>query len=191
MSPNDDSPRRRQSRDELLATLRPVFAERGFDGASLSQLAAASGLGKASLYHHFPGGKNEMAAVLLRDAVARLERLAFSRLNSSRPAADRLRDFVDGFREYVQENEGICLIAALSHGGGGELHGDTIARQYADWQQRLAATFAEAGFRNKKSRRLADELLAMLYGHLETARLLRTPEVFDTQARRVRKALPA
>jgi AcrR family transcriptional regulator len=188
---DDRSPRRRQSRDELLAALRPVFAERGFDGASLSQLAAASGLGKASLYHHFPGGKNEMAAVLLREAVARLERLAFARLNTSRPATDRLRDFVDGFRDYVSENDGICLIAALNRGGGAELHGETIARQYADWQQRLATVFAEAGFRNKKSRRLAGELLAALYGHLETARLLRTPDAFDAQARRVRKALPS
>jgi len=57
-------------RDALLRQLGQVFRERGYEGATLTQLAAATGLGKASLYHHFPGGKAEMADVLVRDAIA-------------------------------------------------------------------------------------------------------------------------
>jgi len=53
-------------RDALLRQLGQVFRERGYEGATLTQLAAATGLGKASLYHHFPGGKAEMADVLVR-----------------------------------------------------------------------------------------------------------------------------
>ena len=40
-------------RQELEDRLARVFLDYGYEGASLSRLAAASGLGKASLYHHW------------------------------------------------------------------------------------------------------------------------------------------
>ena len=184
-----DGSRRGQSKQTLLASLRPVFEERGYDGATLSQLAAAAGLGKASLYHHFPGGKAEMAAVLLRESVAELERRAFAKLASPRSPQQRLVDFVDGFRDYAGDGERVCLVQVMSQGGAGEAHGDTIARQYADWLRRLASMFEEAGIGARKADRRANELLAGLYGHLQTARLMRSPEIFQRYTKRLKKSL--
>ncbi|MFT7651655.1 MAG: TetR/AcrR family transcriptional repressor of lmrAB and yxaGH operons, partial [Candidatus Azotimanducaceae bacterium] len=42
---------------QLTEDLRQVFITRGYDGATLAHLSASTGLSKASLYHHFPGGK--------------------------------------------------------------------------------------------------------------------------------------
>ena len=47
-------------REAAIAALAEVFRERGYEGASLAALSEASGLGKASLYHFFPKGKEEM-----------------------------------------------------------------------------------------------------------------------------------
>jgi len=47
---------------ELVKGLLNVFRSKGYDGASLNDLAVASGLQKASLYHRFPNGKKEIAA---------------------------------------------------------------------------------------------------------------------------------
>ena len=52
-------------RIELLNALSDVFRKRGYEGATLAELAAAANLGRASLYHHFPGGKAEMARQVL------------------------------------------------------------------------------------------------------------------------------
>jgi AcrR family transcriptional regulator len=180
----------RTKKKSLLAALRPVFENQGFDGATLSQLAEAAGLGKASLYHHFPGGKAEMAAVLLRESVAQLERQAFSKLGSTRPPTARLVDFIEGFSDYVEDGEGRCLVLTLSQGSSSGVHADTIARQYADWLSRLAATYADAGCGAKKSKRLANELLAGLYGHLQTAQLLGSPQVFSKHVKRLKKSQP-
>ena len=191
---NDPKPkagRRGQSRDRLLASLREVFETMGYDGATLTQLAAATGLGKASLYHHFPGGKAEMAAVLLRDAVADLEREAYAQLGGTAPPADRLAAFIDGFRAYVRDGERACLITVFAQGSAGAVHGETIAAQHADWLQRLAAPFEEAGFKPKRARRAAAELLAALYGSLLTSRLAREPGSFGRQAKRLKRSLPA
>ena len=179
------------SRDRLLATLGDVFESRGYDGATLSLLSAATGLGKASLYHHFPGGKADMAAALLRDRVARLERLAFSRLQGSLPPAVRLAEFIDGFREYVQDGQQYCLLLVFREGAAGAQHGGNITTQYADWQNRLAATFEESGLKPKRADRAAAELLSSLYGALVTARLNGNPDTFKRQAKRLKKALPA
>src|SRR5687767_7960924 len=51
---------------ELLERLTGVFRRHGYDGASLSVIAAATGLQRSSLYHRFPGGKEQMAAEVAR-----------------------------------------------------------------------------------------------------------------------------
>ena len=49
----------------ITQTLFEVFRREGFDGASMSSIARATGLGRSSLYHYFPGGKHEMALTVL------------------------------------------------------------------------------------------------------------------------------
>jgi AcrR family transcriptional regulator len=72
-------------RAEAVSRLAEVFRERGFDGASLSAISQATGLGKGSLYHHFPDGKEEMALAVLEDIDAWFEREVFSPLAAQTP----------------------------------------------------------------------------------------------------------
>jgi len=58
------------SKDEVLDRLLNTFRDKGYEGASLAELSAATGLVKASLYHYFPGGKQDMA----EQVMAHLER---------------------------------------------------------------------------------------------------------------------
>jgi len=50
---------------DILKGLTKVFRSKGYEGANLSELAQATNLKKASLYHRFPGGKQEMAVTVL------------------------------------------------------------------------------------------------------------------------------
>jgi AcrR family transcriptional regulator len=49
---------------QLFERLTDVFRRRGYDGASYADLMKATGLVKASLYHRFPGGKEEMVGAV-------------------------------------------------------------------------------------------------------------------------------
>jgi AcrR family transcriptional regulator len=69
------------SRNEVIARVMAVVRREGYDGASLAELSKATGLGKSSLYHHFPDGKNDMVAAVL-DHRRRPSRRRFARCAS-------------------------------------------------------------------------------------------------------------
>lgn len=50
----------RDARERILDSAETLFRERGFRGVSLASVAQDVGIRKPSLYHHFPGGKEEL-----------------------------------------------------------------------------------------------------------------------------------
>jgi AcrR family transcriptional regulator len=65
------------TKPDMLERLMDLFRAKGFDGASVSDISDATGLGKSSLYHHFPDGKEEMAIQVLAHLEDQLERALF------------------------------------------------------------------------------------------------------------------
>lgn len=176
------------SRDRVAEQLAPVFLRRGYEGATLAQLAEATGLGKASLYHYFPGGKKEMAADLLRRCAADLQHRAFRHLGRKQKPERRLARFIDGFADYCEHGARPCLIAVLAQGSVIEAHGAQIGKQYSDWLVQLADTFEALGHGPKRARREAERLLAELYGALLMTALAADPDYFRRSVKRLRKA---
>src|ERR1700722_191134 len=69
MTPQSTSPSvppRRSRREEILDEATQLFAERGYEGTSMADLAEKVGLRKASLFHHFASKEVLYAAVLAR-----------------------------------------------------------------------------------------------------------------------------
>jgi AcrR family transcriptional regulator len=61
------------SKQTYIPILLKLFRQFGYEGVTLTKISQATGLGKASLYHHFPGGKAEMAKVALAEVNQWLE----------------------------------------------------------------------------------------------------------------------
>lgn len=172
---------------ELITILDEVFRRRGYEGATLSVLSRACGLGKASLYHHFPGGKEEMADLLLQRAVSQLNTLAYRHLDRPAPWNQRLRGFVEGFAAYCEYGTRNCLVAELTATAARAQFGERIQVQTNAWLRQLTAAFAETGISEKRARRRARELLGALYGALVVARMLDDPKPFLQTAERLSK----
>ena len=86
--------------EELLGRLMTVLRAKGYDGASLNDLAEASGLKKASLYHRYPGGKKDIAVGVLRYAEEWAESNVFRVLrNSSENPKTRIKAAIRNIRE--------------------------------------------------------------------------------------------
>ena len=78
----------------ILDQAERLFADHGYQGAALSEIARAAGLGNAGLIHHFPSKAAIYRAVLERIASDLEERVSRA-LAGKRDAAARLRAFVD------------------------------------------------------------------------------------------------
>ena len=179
----------------LVEQLLDVFIVNGFHGATLTELARATGLSKASLYHHFPGGKDEMIATLIRRAVAEAQMLAWRHLQSAEIPRDALAAFVDGVETYCKQGERQCLLAILCQAplpepepGGIDLAG-LIHTQMADWRASLANVFTSLGNKPKRAGRLADALMADMYGALLCAKLHNDAQFFTRQMKRIKKSI--
>lgn len=95
---------RRLQRDErrelLLERATALFARRGYDGLSMSQLAREAQISKALLYHYFPS-KRRLFEATLADGAEEL-RLR-TEAEPGRPPAEQLSTTLDAFLEWVQE----------------------------------------------------------------------------------------
>src|SRR5215475_11557418 len=63
--------------ERILDASRKVFLERGFEGASIDQIAALARSGKPTIYARFPDKRALFTAVMTREILARLEQFHF------------------------------------------------------------------------------------------------------------------
>ena len=100
------STRRRLSgverREAILAAAMAVFAERGYHGASVDDVASAAGVSKALIYEHFPSKKDLHASLVEREVDELFARLAANAASGTR-GAERMRGGVEAFLGFVSE----------------------------------------------------------------------------------------
>lgn len=102
-----------ERREQLIEIARTVFAEKGFDGASVEEIAARAQVSKPVVYEHF-GGKEGLYAVVVDREVRQLLTMMRGALSSGSPrvlleqAAVALLDYIEesseGFRILVRDS---------------------------------------------------------------------------------------
>ncbi|KAA5836979.1 TetR/AcrR family transcriptional regulator [Saccharopolyspora hirsuta] len=103
----------KERRQQLLDVARALFAEKGFDGTSIEEIAHRAGVSKPVVYEHF-GGKEGVYAVVVDREMRTLLDLVVSALSAGHPrdlleqAARALLDYIDnntdGFRVLVRDS---------------------------------------------------------------------------------------
>ncbi len=117
--------RRRSSeatRGALIDAATELFAERGFDGTRVDQIAQSAGVNKAMISYHFGGKKslyNEILAATLNEAHDRFHEIRYS----DAPADDRLRDFIFAFADLAATQPALPVMVIREVLSGG-LHID-------------------------------------------------------------------
>jgi AcrR family transcriptional regulator len=120
MSPSKSGARPQRSRmssaerrEQLIDVARALFAERGFEGSAIEEIASRAGVSKPIVYEHF-GGKEGLYAVVVDREVRQLLSMMRSALTGDDPrtlleqAAIALLDYIehssDGFRILVRDS---------------------------------------------------------------------------------------
>lgn len=164
---------------ELIARLSSVFRDVGYEGATLSALAAATGLQKASLYHRYPGGKQQMADEVLAAALAWVADNIIAPLKKDGPLDQRLAAAQRGLTAFYGAGSTSCLLNVLitPRGLGGPFDA-TIESAFEGLINAFTAFAHEAGASRKDARRIGMRVIALVQGSLVLARGLRDPKPF-------------
>lgn len=151
-----------QRREQLIMIGRQLFAERGFDAASVEEIAARAKVSKHVVYEHFGGKEGLYAVVVDREVRALLDRITTA-LTGGHPrelleqAALALLDYIetetDGFRVLVRDSP--VMSAA---GSFGSVLND-VAHQV---EHILAGAFKERNFDPKLAELYAQALVGMV-----------------------------
>jgi AcrR family transcriptional regulator len=86
--------RKRLRKEEIVAEATRLFAERGYEGASMGDLAERVGLRKASLFHHF-ASKDVLYATVLTELMDRVKSAILSAAMAEGSFAERLDGLTD------------------------------------------------------------------------------------------------
>ncbi|MFG1926469.1 TetR/AcrR family transcriptional regulator [Cryptosporangium sp. NPDC048952] len=173
----------RSSRDACLPLLAEVFREHGYDGASLSVMSAATGLTNGSLYHFFPGGKDEMLGAVLESIGTWFESSVFVPLRSV-PAGDRaaaeqaLQEMARSVSDYFRSGKRVCLGGVISLSFHNDRFATAVSQYFTSWIDALAHTLTAYGSADPTGQ--ARMIVATVQGAIVLARAFDDPEVFDS-----------
>lgn len=167
------------ARERLILAMTEAMQRRGLHGSGLTELLAAAGAPKGVLYHHFPGGKTELAVAAVEATVARLCVMLDERMASGDPAT-ALMAWVNGAQKRLEASgyEKGCPLATIAL----ETTQDDVeiraalGKGFAEIRIRIAQALARAGYAERHARSLAALMVAAYEGGLLQARAAGTPE---------------
>lgn len=173
-------------REQMADAAARLLAEEGYQATSFRTVIDASGAPRGSIYHHFPGGKDELVEFAI-DRQADRVIVGLERLAGRDP-----RGIVDGigswWRRSLEATDfavGCSLLAVGVSAEPGALR-TRSGELFRDWIGALASLLRRAGVADDDARGFAAELLAALEGAVAISRAQRSFDVFDAVLARLR-----
>lgn len=170
-------PRIVAEKSDVVAAIAEVFREHGYEGASLSQITATTGFGKGSLYHFFPGGKEDMASHILAHIDHWFETEIFAPLRTG-DAATAIARMMRSVETYFQSGNRICLVGAFALTGTRDRFATPIAGYFRRWISALEGALHRTGLNQPQASQRAETAVLAIQGALVLARALNDAAVF-------------
>ena len=180
----------------MIESTARLLQRNGYEGTGLAAIFESSGAPRGSFYHHFPGGKEELAieaiSLAAGQVTAAVDRV-IERGGGARDAFDSISGALSRWLVQSDFAEG-CPVAtvALEMAHRSEPLRLACAAGYGAWRQRLVTTLTGSGeVSDDDAGALADTVIAGLEGALLLARVDRDVARFDAVAGRLRLLLPS
>lgn len=171
-------PKPLSERATILPVLGEVFRAHGYEGATLALIGEATGLGKGSLYHFFPGGKSQMAAEVLSEIDSWFDVNIFEPLRVSKDPARAIADMIAGVDAYFRSGRRVCLVGVVALGASRDIFASQVHGYFSRWNDALARVLRRSGLSARIARRRSTDALLAIQGALVLARALDDPRIF-------------
>jgi TetR/AcrR family transcriptional repressor of lmrAB and yxaGH operons len=177
------------ARDRMVDSAIKLLATDGFQGASFSSILEDSGAPRGSIYHHFPGGKDELVVAAVdragERAVASVEGLR------GRPAEEVVGAFVATWRALLTVSDFRigCSLVGVTISAEDRAVVDRAAEVFRTWRTHLADVLVAGGVEADRGEDFAILVLAACEGAVVICRAERSLVALDRIEGSLREAV--
>jgi len=173
----------------MIATTLRMLRRQGFRATGMAQIIEESGAPRGSIYHHFPGGKEQLAMAALRvagDVVAAKIRAA---VDGQETVILAMREFIADYAAEIRQSdyERGCPVAnvAMDAPATSPPIRKVCEEIFSTWEALIAGGLVRDGFGKAEADALAEFILSSLEGALILCRARRSTEPLDRVAERI------
>jgi len=168
------------TRERILEASAELFRRQGYVGTGMNQIVAEAQAALGSIYHFFPGGKQQLGAEAIRRSGELYDALIDTVFDAAPDVVAGVGDFFRGAAEHLEVTgfADACPIAtvALEVASTDETLRRATADVFERWTANAAARFRRAGMPPARAQRVATLLLALLEGSFVLCRAARSTE---------------
>jgi AcrR family transcriptional regulator len=183
MIPNEKMPRENHTKQMMIRAAADLMQRRGYVGTGVAEILSHAAAPRGSLYHHFPGGKREIAIEAVRYAGRLFER----DLQRTAAASASVEDYLAALctlskRDLLATDfDASCPIAATALDVPFEEHAilQACAAAFSLWSTAVSNGLQKAGVDLEKARRLGPFFVNTLLGAVMSARVSRDIKGID------------
>ncbi|MEP0068166.1 TetR/AcrR family transcriptional regulator [Pyruvatibacter sp.] len=181
----------RMDRAQAVVAIGELFREHGYHGTSYGQITAATGLGKGSLYNHFPNGKEDMTRAVLAHVHGWFEDNVFGVLASKADPMEAVDQMFVQVDDYFRSGRRLCLLGAFSLYDVRTAFDAEIVSYFSRWVETLAGCLKRGGLSAKESKVQAMACMVDIQGGLLMAHAFDDAAIFTSSLARSAKTLRA
>jgi AcrR family transcriptional regulator len=167
-------PRPDRSRAALVDTAALLFRRQGYAATGVNQILEAADVKAGSLYHHFPNGKQELAAAVVYNVGGDIERRLRHFLDSALPVADIVDAWIElmasGLASDRRDGCPIEPIATESVNASPAVR-EASARAFGGWCLAVADRLRADDWPSEEAEQTALAVIALIEGALILARI--------------------
>jgi AcrR family transcriptional regulator len=177
------------SRDEIVLRLFDLFRHAGYEGVSIGEISQATGLGRSSLYHYFPGGKADMATVVVGFAKVWLDAHVLAPLRRAAPLETRIDAMLAAVHRLYRGGAAPCLVASMLLSRGRDPVDADVGGLIRDWIDTLTETLEREGSSKAEAAERATAAIVTIEGALVVAQAVERLDIFEKALGEARKTL--
>jgi AcrR family transcriptional regulator len=166
-----------------MSTTAELFRRHGYTGTGMKQIVAQANAPFGSLYHFFPGGKEQLGGEVIRTSGEMYRQLIVAIFDDAPDVVAGTRDSFLGAAETLRQTDyaDACPIetVALEVASTNEPLREATAGVFESWITTGTERFAEAGIPQARARELAIAFICALEGAFVLCRAMRTTEPLE------------
>jgi AcrR family transcriptional regulator len=183
----DQRKNRTTTRQRLVNAGVKLFKRQGLHATGVKEILQEAGAQSSSMYHFFPGGKEELAGAVIAQAGADYRQLVEDVWDAEDDAVSGVREIFEAAADVLEASDyaDICPIGTVAHevaGTNNELRSAT-AEVFETWIDSACRRLVDAGATVDDAATLAPTLVALLEGSFILCRTLRSVEPMRDAAR--------